>query len=131
MVTKLFDERQIEQRIHALAAELAEVLPPEPTVVGILKPTSEGKAAALLAADDPEQAMRAHENNYRSGGIEPMEDIPADLREQVAANNRLMSRVGVRGTPGIFYHDSAGEVQVKQGVPQGALREEILGPKPD
>ena len=37
MVTKLFDERQIEQRVHALAAELAEVLPPEPTVVGILK----------------------------------------------------------------------------------------------
>ncbi|ROO28474.1 dihydroneopterin aldolase [Salinisphaera orenii MK-B5] len=99
--------------------------------VGILKPTSEGKAAALLAADDPEEAMRAHENNYRSGGIEPMEDIPEERREQVAANNQLMSRVGVRGTPGIFYHDSAGEVQVKQGVPRGELREEILGPKPD
>lgn len=99
--------------------------------VGILKPSSPAKAAALLAADDPEAAIREHESNYRSGGIQPLDDIPEDIRKQVAANNMLMSDVGVQGTPGIFYRNDQDKVEVKQGVPNGALREEVLGPKPD
>jgi len=97
--------------------------------VGILKPTSAGKAAAILAADDPGKALRRHESNYERGGIEPMDDIPSQLRQKVSANNMLMSSLGVRGTPGMFYRGEDGEVGVKQGVPQGAERDKILGPR--
>lgn len=97
--------------------------------VGILKPTSPDKAAALLAADDPEKAMARHEANYRSGGIAPMEDVPEALQQKVAANNLLMSDLGIQGTPGIFYKDADGNIQVKQGVPQGALLKQVMGPK--
>jgi hypoxanthine phosphoribosyltransferase len=37
MITKLFDERQIDQRVKNLAAEIAKSFPAEFTVVGILK----------------------------------------------------------------------------------------------
>ncbi|MES1923998.1 thiol:disulfide interchange protein DsbG [Salinisphaera sp. T31B1] len=97
--------------------------------VGILKPSSPGKAAALLAADDPAKAMARHEARYRSGGIEPLDDVPADLHDRVAANNMLMSDLGIQGTPGIFYKDADGTIQVKQGVPQGAALEHVMGPK--
>jgi len=97
--------------------------------VGILKPTSPGKAAALLAADNPEKAMARHEANYQSGGITPMEDVPDALQQKVAANNRLMSDLGIQGTPGIFYKDDKGTIQVRQGVPQGASLKQVMGPK--
>ncbi|GAB3672321.1 thiol:disulfide interchange protein DsbG [Salinisphaera aquimarina] len=97
--------------------------------VGILKQTSPGKAAALLAADDPEKAMARHEHNYRSGGITPMEDIPSALQQKVAANNLLMSDLGIQGTPGIFYKNDDNKIQVKQGIPQGKLLDRVMGPK--
>lgn len=97
--------------------------------VGILKPTSTAKSAAILGADDPSAALAKHEANYRRGGIEPMDDIPAALRRKVASNNILMSSLGIQGTPGLVYRNDAGKIAIKQGMPQGALREEILGPK--
>lgn len=98
--------------------------------VGILKPSSTGKAAAILAADDPSAALHRHESNYARGGIEPMDDISSELRQKVAANNLLMSSLGIRGTPGLVYRGEDGEVGVKQGVPQSAAeREKILGPR--
>lgn len=97
--------------------------------VAILRPSSIGKAAALLTADDPEQAMRSHEANYKSGGIKPMANVPDKLRQQIKANKQLMARSGIRGTPGIVYKDSSGDVQTRQGVPSGALFKKIMGPK--
>ncbi|MES1938878.1 disulfide isomerase/thiol-disulfide oxidase [Salinisphaera sp. T5B8] len=97
--------------------------------VGILKPSSTGKAAAILGADDPSAALARHEDNYSRGGIEPLDDMPGELRQQVAANNMLMSSLGIQGTPGLVYRNSDGKIGIKQGVPQGALREDILGPK--
>lgn len=97
--------------------------------VGILKPTSTAKAAAILGADDPSAALRRHESNYQRGGIEPMEDIPSELRQKVATNNMLMSSLGIQGTPGLIYRDEHDKIGIKQGVPQGALRTEIMGPK--
>ena len=40
-----------------------------------------------------------------------------------------MSDLGIQGTPGIFYKDADGNIQVKQGVPQGALLKQVMGPK--
>ena len=97
--------------------------------VGIIKPSSPGKAAAILGADDPSAALARHEENYSRGGIEPLEDMPAELREKVAANNMLMSSLGIQGTPGLVYRNAEGKIDIHQGMPQGALREEIFGKK--
>lgn len=97
--------------------------------VGILKPSSAGKAAAILGAEDPSAALAQHENNYTNGGITPLEDMTPALRQQVAANNMLMSSLGIQGTPGLVYRDDDGEIGIKQGVPQGKLRKDIMGAK--
>lgn len=98
-------------------------------LVGIIKPSSPAKAAAILAADEPSAALSRHEANYKRGGITPLDDIPSALRQKVMANNTLMSSLGIRGTPGLFYRTGDGEIGVKQGLPQGNDLNEIMGPK--
>ncbi|MDA3919690.1 MAG: thiol:disulfide interchange protein DsbG [Salinisphaera sp.] len=98
-------------------------------VVGVLRPSSPGKAAALLAAKDPSAAYRRHEKHYRTGGIKPLDPVPEAMQNQVVANNTLMSALSIRGTPGIVYKDADGHIQIQQGVPQGHTLREIMGPR--
>lgn len=99
-------------------------------LVGILKPSSPGKAAAILASGDPVAAYRQHEAHYRTGGIKPLGDIPSKLSDELTANNALMTGLGIRGTPGIVTRDADGEIHIHQGMPQGDTLTDILGPKP-
>ncbi|RJS91102.1 thiol:disulfide interchange protein DsbG [Salinisphaera sp. Q1T1-3] len=98
--------------------------------VGVLKPSSPGKAAALLSAANPTTAFRRHERHYKRGGIEPMADIPSALHDRITANNALMASLGIRGTPGIIYKKADGTLAIHQGNPQGSTLTDILGPKP-
>lgn len=98
-------------------------------LVGIIRPSSPGKAAALMAARNPSAAYRDHEKHYKSGGIDPINPVPTDLQHKVMANNILMSTLSIRGTPGIVYKDADGHIQTHQGVPQGATLDEIMGPR--
>lgn len=98
-------------------------------VVGVLRPSSPGKAAALLAAKDPSAAYQQHEKNFRKGGIEPMDPVKPAWHDKVIANNTLMSELGIRGTPGLVYKDDKGKVQIYPGAPHGNKLEEIMGPK--
>lgn len=98
-------------------------------MVGMLRPSSPGKAAALLDADDPTKAYHKHEKHYQNGGIKPMDSVPSALQSKVNANNTLMSELGIRGTPGIVYKDADGKVQIKQGVPHGDELKQIMGPR--
>ncbi|MGB7754827.1 MAG: thiol:disulfide interchange protein DsbG [Salinisphaera sp.] len=99
-------------------------------LVGILKPSSPGKAAAILSAKNPVAAYRRHEADYRTGGIKPLEDIPPALSDKLTANNALMTGLGIRGTPGIVTRDAQGRIHIHQGMPQGDTLTAILGPKP-
>ncbi|MGB7758058.1 MAG: thiol:disulfide interchange protein DsbG [Salinisphaera sp.] len=99
-------------------------------LVGILKPSSPGKAAAILSAKHPVAAYRRHEANYRSGGIKPLGDIPPALSDEITSNNALMGSLGIRGTPGIVTRDAHGKIHIHQGMPQGDTLTDILGPKP-
>ncbi|WP_111748527.1 thiol:disulfide interchange protein DsbG [Salinisphaera orenii] len=100
-------------------------------IVGILKPSSMPKAAAILSASDPSAALTKDERNYNQGGIAPMDTPPSDVARKVNANNALMKSLGLRATPAIYYHDADGQVQVIQGVPQGKTKRAVMGgPKP-
>lgn len=98
-------------------------------LVGILGPTSPGKAAALLAAKDPSSALSQHEQQQTLGGLKPMSPIPANVRAQLDANFRLMQQLGSAATPTIFYKDAQGRLQKMQGAPSAEKLSQILGPR--
>lgn len=96
-------------------------------LVGVLTPTSIGKAAAILAAPDPARALADHETH----GSQPLKDIPPRIRQQIEANNRLMQQLGAHATPAIFYKDPQGKVRRVLGLPREALlTNEIFQKKP-
>ncbi|HEY8708127.1 MAG TPA: thiol:disulfide interchange protein DsbG, partial [Burkholderiaceae bacterium] len=84
-------------------------------MVGILGPTSAGKAAALLGAQDPAAALAQHEQGYATGGaaggVTAMTPIPPALSAKLDANQALMERLGSQATPTIFFKDDSGKLQ--------------------
>ena len=113
-------------------------------MVGILTPTSAGKAAALLSAKDPAAALDAHARGHvasnaktlASGrpkplgddGVKPLATVPPALAAQLDANARLMASYGLRATPALLWKDAKGGVQMRQGAPEGDLAA-IFGPR--
>lgn len=113
-------------------------------MVGILTPTSAGKAAALLADKDPAAALLAYERGHSAenaktlssgrpkplgdSGIKPLASIPAAIQAKLEANEKLMAQWGLQATPAVIWRDSAGLVQMRSGAPESALRE-IFGPR--
>ena len=98
-------------------------------MVAILGPTSPGKAAAILAARDPQAALTQHEQQHAQGGAKPRGQIPEKIRAQLDANQKLMQQLGAAATPRIFYKDATGRLQKMQGAPSGEMLTTILGPR--
>jgi thiol:disulfide interchange protein DsbG len=98
-------------------------------MVGMLRPDSAGKSAALLSAKQPEAALNEHEAAGKASKLKALPSIPAALQKQLDANLALMSELGGMATPAIFYLDDNGRLQMQQGVPQPQLLAEIMGPK--
>lgn len=113
-------------------------------IVGILTPTSPGKAAALLADKNPAAALASYERSHAAqnsktlatgrprpladDGLKPLATIPPAIQSQLEANERLMASLGVQATPAMVWRDAAGAVQVRTGAPDSALPA-ILGPR--
>lgn len=105
-------------------------------MVGILTPTSAGKAAALLTSKNPAAALTAHEQANKAAnakvmaagrpkrlednGIKPLGKIPAAAQAKLDATQQLMESLQLRATPALIWRDK-GEVQTRTGVPDGAL----------
>lgn len=112
-------------------------------MVGILTPTSAGKAAALLAAKDPAAALIAYERGHMEqngksiaagrarplgdAGLTPLKEIPAHIDGKLAANHQLMASLGLQATPAVAWRDANGNVQMRTGAPRSELPA-ILGP---
>jgi thiol:disulfide interchange protein DsbG len=114
-------------------------------IVGILTPTSAGRAAALLAAPDPVAALAAHERAHAGptqqalagggrprplgdAGVKPLFTVPAAVKAQLDANAMLMTAYGLQATPAVVWLNDKGQVQARQGIPDSALST-VLGPK--
>lgn len=95
--------------------------------VGLLKPSSLPKAAAILAADDPSAALTRNERSYDKGGIGAMKDVPEELAEKIKANTRMMKSLGFHATPTVVYRDKDDEVRVIQGVPKPRGLTRVMG----
>lgn len=113
-------------------------------MVGILTPTSAGKAAALLADKDPAAALAAYERGHMAqngqsiaagrarplgdAGLKPLKNIPAEVQAKLETNERLMASLGLQATPAMVWRDASGTVQMRTGAPPSALAA-ILGPR--
>ncbi len=86
-------------------------------LVSVIKPSSLGKAARILADEDPADALKRHARNFATGGLDPLEEPPADLRRRIERNNRLMERLHVSVTPSLYYRDADGRVERIIGLP--------------
>ncbi len=112
-------------------------------MVGILTPTSAGKAAALLGDKNPAAALEAYERAHvasnaktlASGrpkplgddGLKPLAEVPAALDAQLDANAALMASYGLRATPALVWKDGTSGVQMRRGAPESDLAA-IFGP---
>lgn len=97
-------------------------------MVGMLRPDSAGKSATLLAADDPEAALNAHEAAGKASKLKSLEGISPEMAEQLEANLTLMGEMGAAATPAIYYLDEEGRLQQQQGAPRPDSLNDIMGP---
>ena len=113
-------------------------------MVGILTPTSAGKAAALLNEKNPAAALDAYERGHTASnaktltsgrpkplgdeGLKPLAPVPPALQARLDANAKVMASYGLRATPALVWKDASGKVQMRQGAPEGDLAA-IFGPR--
>ncbi len=98
-------------------------------LVGIIKQDSPTKAAAILQASSPAQALAYNEQHHDQGGIKPAASVSPQVAKTLQQNLMLMTALGFQGTPAIVFKDAQGQVQTRSGMPQGADLENVLGPK--
>jgi len=94
-------------------------------VVGMLKADSPEKAAAILAADEPDAALAEH---YRNGSL-PTTDGNAQSSQWVSDNTQLMRSGQLHATPATFYQDEEGKVHRIMGAPTPDKLRAIMGGK--
>ena len=113
-------------------------------MVGILTPTSAGKAAALLASKNPADALATYERGHVAqnakvlgsgrpkplgdAGLKPLASIPPAIQAQLDANQKLMAGLRLQATPAFAWRDATGAVQTRTGAPPAAMAR-ILGPR--
>ncbi|RJS91605.1 thiol:disulfide interchange protein DsbG [Salinisphaera sp. Q1T1-3] len=103
-------------------------------MVGFLKDSSPGRAAAILSAKNPVKALLENENGFdestEQGGIKPATDISDDLQQQLKAHAKLMAEAGGSGTPTLIYKED-GQWQSKIGAPgTDWLKTHVVNDKP-
>lgn len=95
-------------------------------LVGMLHPSSELKAATILAAEDPAMLLAQHKRTLLQGGITPANDLPEAVLQQVRDNTLLMEHHGLIATPSLIFRDSTHQVRQIQGIPDETLLREQL-----
>lgn len=99
--------------------------------VGFLKPDSEGKAEAIMAAPDPAKALARDEQKFNvkteEGGIAPAASPSPKVVSEIKSNTTLLGRTGEIATPTIVYCDRGGKAHVMHGIePTDAALQQFL-----
>ena len=94
-------------------------------MVGVISPTSGGKAAAILADRNPAARLDAYERAHAFGAtgstmgnpnVAPLDPIPPELARLLDDHLRLMVGLSLRGTPGIAFRALNGQVATRPGL---------------
>ncbi|MHB1245616.1 MAG: thiol:disulfide interchange protein DsbG [Sulfuriferula sp.] len=97
--------------------------------VGILMPSSAGKAATILEAKDPLAAFHKNEDEFgpapKFGGI--AETIPsAQSLKRLQHNAELFKQTRMPGVPVIMFREASGKVRMVDGAPSPHLLNKML-----
>ena len=89
--------------------------------VGFLKPSSEGKAAAILQSPNPAAALNYDEAHFNDaveeGGIKPAKPTSA-VSAALQSHMTEMQSLHSSGTPTLLYQTKAGQWTAQMGMPQ-------------
>ncbi len=92
-------------------------------IVGIIKPSSKAKAAAILSANNPSQALEANERGFNEsqeeGGITPLKNPSAKVKQELQNNITFMMKNQITATPVILYRTNSNVLKMETGLPQG------------
>lgn len=90
-------------------------------LVTFIKPSSVGKAAAIIGAKDPVKAFEANEAGFISGsetgGIKPMDPVTPALKAKIDKNMAFMQKFGVSQTPTLVFQTTDGKPKIIAGSP--------------
>jgi thiol:disulfide interchange protein DsbG len=89
-------------------------------MLAFLKPSSQGRAAAIVAAQDKTAALFTDESKFdranEEGGIPPLDPIPPDIAAVLTRHAAQMAAAGGDGTPLLLYRNG-GKWQSADGMP--------------
>ena len=81
-------------------------------LLDFLKPTSKGRAAAILSAHDRAAALAQDETRFdkdqEEGGIEELRPVPLDIDNVLTMHTEQMQEAGDMGTPTIIFQGQSG-----------------------
>ncbi|PKY10674.1 hypothetical protein B1757_08840 [Acidithiobacillus marinus] len=105
---------------HLLIKELQPLLKPDALTiryvpVGFLEPSSMGKAAAILEAKNPLQALWENEKGFREKGHDGaiQEILPSAATEKALKNNlSILEATGQKTVPTMLYRNSQNQAQI-------------------
>jgi len=100
-------------------------------VIGKLMATSIGKAAAMLEAKDPTEALHRNERGFsqETGSFGGIEEEPAPREEtlrRLNANHALLNRSGFDAVPALLFRTKEGKTDIIRGAPPAAFLEKLV-----
>ena len=100
-------------------------------VIGKLMATSIGKAAAMLEAKDPTEALHRNERGFsqETGSFGGIEEEPAPREEtlrRLNANHALLNRSGFDAVPTLLFRTKDGKTDIIRGAPPAAFLEKLV-----
>lgn len=98
-------------------------------LVGMLRPDSGQKAAAILMSKDPAKTLADYENSKGKLALQKPEKIDPVIGEALKDNLTLMDDLGGNATPSIYYLNAEGRLQQHQGMPDADTLKTIMGDK--
>jgi thiol:disulfide interchange protein DsbG len=96
-------------------------------LVGIVRPDSARKVAAILGAKDPAAAIEQNEVAFARGGIPPAFAVSKAVEQVLESNLQLMRELGFQGTPALIYQNSSGAVERVRGFPRSGRLDAVMG----
>jgi len=99
-------------------------------MVGMLRPDSAQKAAAIMMAKDPTKTLADYENSRGKMALKAPTAITPQITEALKNNLSLMDELGGSATPAIYYLNKEGRLQQHQGMPDDEALQAIMGDKP-
>lgn len=98
-------------------------------MVGMLRPDSAQKAAAIMMAEDPAKILADYENSLGKMALKAPATVTPQITEALKNNLALMDELGGSATPSIYYLNKEGRLQQHQGMPDDETLQAIMGDK--